>query len=120
MAFMIPQYTKEDFFSVETDNGTCVAPAADVGDDFLICIDGFPLDGAEVETIKGKWWCRLSAPGYTDCTEWSGPFDSLGEARAEIACAYDVCPTTGDDHEDGYTHCGECAPDHMPEGYNEQ
>ena len=26
------------------------------------------------------WYCRLSAPGYMDCTEWSGPFETELEA----------------------------------------
>jgi hypothetical protein len=31
------------------------------------------------------WFHRLSAPGYLDCTDWCGPFDTRGEA--EEACA---------------------------------
>jgi hypothetical protein len=34
------------------------------------------------------WFCRLSASGYLDCTEWNGPFDSEEEARAYLEEAY--------------------------------
>lgn len=35
---------------------------------------------------------RLSAPGYLDCTEWMGPFDSAAEARRAVIDTYDICP----------------------------
>lgn len=34
---------------------------------------------AEDEAEPG-WYARLSAPGYLDCTEWTGPFDSFDDA----------------------------------------
>lgn len=39
------------------------------------------LDGGRFVTgrTEDKWFCRLSAPGYMDCTDWCGPFDSLEE-----------------------------------------
>lgn len=29
---------------------------------------------------KPEWYSRLSAPGYMDCTEWQGPYDTEEEA----------------------------------------
>lgn len=43
------------------------------------------------------WFCRLSAPGYMDCTEWSGPFDTEDEAREHLAETYDIDPYTGEE-----------------------
>lgn len=44
-----------------------------------------PQEGdRDVETISGKWWYRLSANGYMDCTGFSGPFDT--EIEAVRAC----------------------------------
>jgi hypothetical protein len=52
--------------------------------------------GVVLELVTG-WFCRLSAPGYMDCTDWSGPFETEQEARDHIAETYDVDPETGDD-----------------------
>jgi hypothetical protein len=48
-------------------------------------------DDAEFELVSG-WFCRLSAPGYMDCTDWSGPYETEQEARDYIAEQYDVDP----------------------------
>lgn len=37
------------------------------------------------------WYFRLSAPGYLDCTDWYGPYDTEDEANEELA------ETFGDD-----------------------
>jgi hypothetical protein len=42
-------------------------------------------DGQECED---GFYCRLSAPGYLDCTEWSGPFETEEEAVAELLRMY--------------------------------
>lgn len=34
------------------------------------------------------FYCRLSASGYLDCTEWSGPFDTMEEAMADLITTY--------------------------------
>jgi hypothetical protein len=36
-----------------------------------------------LETLSG-WCSRLSAPGYMDCTEWSGPFATQNEAWRDL------------------------------------
>lgn len=50
----------------------------------------------EIEQVSG-YAGRLSAPGYLDCTEWLGPFDSAEEARREVLSLYDLCPACEDD-----------------------
>lgn len=32
------------------------------------------------EDARAGWYSRLSAPGYLDCTDWSGPYKSQDEA----------------------------------------
>lgn len=34
------------------------------------------------------WYGRLSANGYMDCTDWTGPFDSVEKAIAELINMY--------------------------------
>ena len=34
------------------------------------------------------FYCRLSASGYLDCTDWSGPFQTENEAVAELISMY--------------------------------
>ena len=34
------------------------------------------------------FYCRLSASGYLDCTDWSGPFQSEEEAVADLLQTY--------------------------------
>lgn len=56
----------------------------------------YGVDPEDVETVFG-WFARLSAPGYMDCTEWSGPFDTEEEAIAECKDMYgDDEPSTTD------------------------
>jgi hypothetical protein len=91
MAFMIPQYTNEDF--VFMNNGPfedLIVPAYIEAD---MIKDGYTT----AERYSGKFFCRLSAPGYMDCTDWSGPFDSIQEARDHIEQTYDVDADTGED-----------------------
>lgn len=35
-----------------------------------------------------KFYCRLSASGYLDCTDWHGPFDSVDEAADHLMDMY--------------------------------
>ena len=101
MPFMIPQYERSAYV-VETRDGTECLPAS-----------LFPNSGAELAPhvvapyVNGEptepahrsngWICRLSAPGYMDCTDWSGPYDTLENARLAIVEMYDVDPDTGAD-----------------------
>lgn len=96
MAFMIPAYTNEPFWLVETNEGTEAIPSSVVGPDGTLepFLSG-TVEG-EPELVEGSWWCRLSAPGYMDATDWSGPFESEAEARTHIEETYDVDSVTGD------------------------
>ena len=78
---------------VETSEGTelllsdLVHPtptAAEVG----VYVQGEPLSyysgDLRAERHEG-WYSRLSAPGYLDCTDWSGPFTTEQEALENCA-----------------------------------
>lgn len=66
----------------------------------------------EPESIKierRKWGARLSAPGYTDCTEWC-VFDTEKEAHNYLVETYELCrKCLSDDCEEGCDLCDECA-----------
>jgi hypothetical protein len=99
MAFMIPQYTREPFHVGENKYGERVVAPTD--------LFGTPSEFARqcdvlldtVEVVAGKWWVWLSAPGYMDCTDWDGPFDTEQAARDHIEEWFEVDPDTGDDLE---------------------
>ena len=44
------------------------------------CETGTPI---EIDCVFG-YFARMSAPGYTDCTEWIGPFDTEDEAKQHL------------------------------------
>ena len=92
MAFMSPHYTNEPFIQVTNlldGGGTRFLPAD--------CEPACVAAGDEVlERYDGKWFCRLSADGYMDQTEWDGPFDTEDAAREELSSVYGVDPDTGD------------------------
>ena len=73
MAFMQRQVTeKQKWYQVETSQGTEFIPSDVVGrnpaiEDLTDYCEGIPVS---FEAITG-YGARLSAPGYTDCTEWS-------------------------------------------------
>jgi hypothetical protein len=82
MAFMTPVYSNERGESY-------LVPADYVGD---------MGDDEEIEaSYNGPWFCRLSASGYMDATEWDGPYDTLEDAKTAIIDAWDVDPDTGDE-----------------------
>lgn len=45
---------------------------------------------ADIDHDKMAWYSRLSAPGYLDCTDWSGPFKTEKEALQYIMDFYNV------------------------------
>lgn len=96
MPHMIPFYEHMTAYRVETTSGTETIPA-DVAsvDNLADYLEGKQI-GEDVETVSGIF-CRLSAPGYMDCTEWAGPFETIEEAKAHIAETYDVDPETGEE-----------------------
>ena len=63
----------------------------------------FETEKKHYELLRGKrwrrkcgWYARLSAPGYLDCTDWSGPFDSEKEANEYLNDMYDGDPLEDD------------------------
>lgn len=52
------------------------------------CVESFYSsdEGAGISE-PGIYW-RMSAPGYMDCTEWSGPLETEEEAVAEMLQMY--------------------------------
>lgn len=97
MAFMQPVYTCEDFVRFEDALGETHCFPRDVLSDEQIRRDYTLAKDLEIETITGKWWARLSAAGYLDATDWSGPFLTEAEARSEIERIYDIDPDTGEE-----------------------
>jgi len=99
MPFMGPEAIFTKMLHVETSAGTMVFPsnlvpatptAADVRD---YC-EGEPFvystGDLDCERHEG-WYARLSAPGYLDCTDWTGPHASESDALAALADLHDVC-----------------------------
>lgn len=48
------------------------------------------FDGDEYDAPAAGWYGRLSAPGYLDCTDWIGPFDTADEAIKAVMEFYEV------------------------------
>jgi hypothetical protein len=101
--FMKPEYTTQDFFEVEFRNGETEYIHMDAfgtkGDVSGLIKKHYDSLGTPVELVsivQDKWWCRLSAPGYLDATDWLGPFDTKKEAMDELSDVYDVDPETGE------------------------
>ena len=110
MGFMVPVAERFAAYRVETDNGTETVPVDVCGelDESDPCFAGEAkivhetpenvarlrdyIEGGKVygiERVSG-WWSRLSASGYLDCTEWSGPFRSEDEALDACKAFYEV------------------------------
>jgi len=46
--------------------------------------------GVDVSDYEAGWYGRLSAPGYLDCTDWTGPFDTEAEALKNVMETFEV------------------------------
>ena len=92
MSFMQPQAVRMSCFHVETTSGTEIVPTDLVGGEadreaLEMFLEGEILDGFEVEHQEG-FYSRLSAPGYLDRTDWSGPHQTEAMALAELEEMY--------------------------------
>ena len=43
---------------------------------------------ADMDVESDKFYCRLSASGFLDCTDWHGPFDSIEECAVHLVETY--------------------------------
>lgn len=90
MGFMQKQVYFGQYFSVDTTEGTEIVPVDDIGrtvsthvEALLNYLQGNPLNDDELCEVQEGWLGRMTAPGYTDCTEWS-VYRSEAEAVAEL------------------------------------
>jgi len=87
MSFMHPQVYEDDFFEIDTTDGTEIVPGDVIGrtcathvEALLNYLEGSPLDPDEEIPVKRGWLARMTAPGYMDCTPWTAhetQFDAL-------------------------------------------
>lgn len=107
MAFMVPEYFKGKAWVIETEIGgelvlDDVVPTTidieDLSDEELVGVFGDYLEGIEIYEIdvESGWFAHLTAPGYMDQTEWSGPYKTKREAEDFIEEMYDVDAKTGE------------------------
>lgn len=104
-AFMVPEYLEVHAFIIDTDNGTEYLP-----DDGSLFPQGVAPSPSEVapycesevflveRSEKAGVLCRLTAPGYMDCTDWAffEGDDAMQQAREYIAETYDCDPDSGE------------------------
>ena len=43
---------------------------------------------SDMDCESDKYYCRLSASGFMDCTDWHGPFDSVEESAQFLIDTY--------------------------------
>lgn len=87
MPFMTPQYAKGPFVYMDMLNGEFQWFPKDLEPNEYRLVEESPED---------CWFARLSADGYLDCTDWSGPYKTLEEARNYIRDTWEVDPSTGE------------------------
>lgn len=95
MSFMQHQIEHFSAYLCETTHGTEIVPCSlftctPETEDIAEFLEGELVtdeDGAMFEPVIG-WYARLSAPGYLDCTDWSGPFTTADEAKLYLTEMY--------------------------------
>jgi hypothetical protein len=93
MAFMVPDYYFGQMWTCEDCNSeACEFPFTE-----FTQAEAEDLCEGDVELSRLGWWVRLSAPGYSDATDWQGPYETETEARKAVYDTWDVHPSTGDD-----------------------
>lgn len=92
---MRPEYTNEPFHVGDNPHYERVCVPAEVWGTLERFAVEEQIVGDSAELVEGKWWVRLSAPGYMDCTDWDGPFDSKAEARKHVEEFWEVDPDNG-------------------------
>lgn len=78
MSFMEPEIFEDSYYEVETNQGIEIVPCSvvafygDIPKELLRdYVEGEITDLEQLEQPRHGWICRLSAPGYTDCTAWA-------------------------------------------------
>jgi hypothetical protein len=117
MAFMQPIADYFAAYRVETDAGTELVPESACGR-LSLADDGRYSDTVDaltpylennrisnVERVEG-YFSRLSAPGYLDCTDWLGPYETEQAALDAVKDMYD-CDDNGDDADDDSSESAE-------------
>ena len=91
---MEPEYEHDRFVVIESEYGEWVwsGPEEYFSESDL-------EKGEEYEVYPKAWWYRLSASGYMDATDWTGPFDTMKEAMADLESTYEIDPETGEELE---------------------
>lgn len=114
MAFMIPEYIESQAYHIDGPEGVrtffaqtpgCLMTDAKRAEwlEFDAPAWFAELIGEDESNVwsverddSPKWYVRLSAPGYMDCTEWDGPHETKAEAMDALERAHDVNPETGE------------------------
>jgi hypothetical protein len=102
MAFMSPKIVNMTCYHVETSHGTETVPGelcdVDPADPKTWGALSDYLEGTDPTEVTKQtgYYARLSASGYSDCTDWMGPYTSYGDAMSELCDQYD-CDENGDD-----------------------
>lgn len=81
--FMEPEIIRGHFW-VSENNGDCLPARHFKWQEAAREMNTAPED----TRLKTGWFARLSAPGYLDCTDWCGPFDTAEAAEAYIQSMY--------------------------------
>lgn len=95
-SFMQPDVQQFAAYQIDTTCGIEIVPTAVVGchgdsvspDTLTDYLEGEPLDSDEPAEKVAGWFSRLSAPGYMDCTDWSGPYPTRDAAKAALIEMY--------------------------------
>ena len=84
---MTPEFSDAPFIVATAPDGRqLIRPKDSFGGDFRV--PGVVRDelgeGAEIRTVRRRWFARWHEPGYLEATDWIGPYGSQGEAEAAL------------------------------------
>ncbi len=94
--FMVPATTNEPFIRYEWNNEEDYVPADVEGT--------LPSDAKILARYEDKWFARLSAPGYMDATDWTGPQPTEGAALYDLWMVHGNSDETFTEFIDGKKH----------------
>ncbi|MHA2334521.1 MAG: hypothetical protein ACXAEU_21010 [Candidatus Hodarchaeales archaeon] len=96
MSFLKPEYSNELFYAITNTDGEIDYFHKDAFDFDFDTLENHRDTIESIVEIRDKWWHRLSASGYLDCTDWAGPFDTLQEVRDYVIEFWEMDPDTGE------------------------